>query len=347
MAKPPAVQAERKPIDTFKAHLSLAMPTLRHMIPQHVTAEKFQAMVVTAVAYDKNLLECTTESLIRETAQAAELGLSLNKSLREADILAVWNGTGNPKQAQLRPRYMGLMKLARQSGEIADIYAHVVHEGDLFEYEYGLDKRLVHRPRGTGDVTHAYVVWVMKDGTKAFEVLDRARIDKIRDRSEGYKAFKAGKIKSTPWESDYEEMCRKTAVRAGSKYMPISNEAFARAVDLDNRADASEDSKDEWHGSFTDVTDTSAGAQHTPPTTSGAEQADSLADRVTRPARLEVPESLDSDGLDYEAWGHEAVEMLRGMSIAARPAWMKVHANILRDAPQAVTAAVEAAAKKE
>ena len=209
MAKVPATTQQR-PIDAFKAQLTLAMPTLRHMIPQHVTPEKFSAQLVTAVAYDKNLLECSTESLIREVAQAAELGLSLNKSLREADILAVWGGTDKPKQAQMRPRYMGLMKLARQSGEIKDIYAHVVHAGDEFDYEYGLDRYLKHKPTGGGggEVTHAYCVWVLKDGTKAFEVMDKAALHKIRDRSEGYKAFKANKIKSTPWESDYEEMCR-------------------------------------------------------------------------------------------------------------------------------------------
>jgi recombination protein RecT len=341
MAKPPAT-TQNRPIDTFKQHLTLAMPTLRHMIPQHVTPEKFQAMVVTAVAYDKNLLECSTESLIRETAQAAELGLSLNKSLREADILTVFSG--GSKQAQMRPRYMGLMKLARQSGEIKDIYAHVVHADDEFDYEYGLDRYLKHKPCGSGDVTHAYCVWVLKDGTKAFEVIDRAALDKIRDRSEGYKAFKAGKIKSTPWESDFEEMCRKTAVRRASKYMPISNEAWARAVALDDRADASEDSRaeghEDYHGSFGgDVVDV------TPDTPSAAatSQTETLADRVAPMERLEVPDEFD--GPDYETWGKRAVEVLAGLAPSARGAWMKVHANILRDAPAAVRASVEGVVK--
>lgn len=349
MAKSTAVTATPRAIDMFKSQLSLAMPTLRHMIPGHVTPEKFSAMVVTAVAYDKNLLECSTESLIRETAQAAELGLSLNKSLREADILTVWNNSIGKKEAQMRPRYMGLMKLARQSGEIADIYAHVVHDGDDFKYSLGLDKDLHHIPGGDGEITHAYVVWKLKDGTKAFEVLDRKRLDKIRDRSEGYKAFKANKIKSTPWDSDHEEMCRKTAVRAGSKYMPISNEAWAKAVAIDNRADASEDSKDDdaWHGTFTDVTDVgtggscgvdSAGAT----STAAAAQTNNLADRLT-PTRLDVPEGMD--GPDYFLWQTQAVLLLQALPPGARAGWLKVHANILRDAPPEVVEAVQGVGK--
>lgn len=340
MAKPPAVR-ETRPIDVFKTHLTLAMPTLRHMIPTHVSAEKFQAMIVTAVAYDKNLLECTPESLVREAAQAAELGLSLNKSLREADILTVWNGSAQRKEAQMRPRYMGLMKLARQSGEIADIYAHVVHEGDSFSYELGLDKKLHHVPGGDGQVTHSYCVWATKDGVKAFEVLDRKRLDNIRDRSEGYRAFKANKIKSTPWESDYEEMCRKTAVRAASKYMPISNEAWAKAVSLDNRGDADE-AAPEMAGDYTDVTDTP-----TPTPDAGKTQADKLADRVAPQAAATATANVDRldpvdgfDGPDYFAWKDAALAALAGLPAPARKQWIARHADVLKAAPPEVAEAV-------
>lgn len=336
MAKPPAVQTDKRPVDVFKSQLTLAMPTLRHMIPAHISPDKFSAMVVTAVAYDKNLLECSTESLIRETAQAAELGLSLNKSLREADILTVWNASAGRKEAQMRPRYMGLMKLARQSGEIADIYAHVVHEGDDFQYSLGLDKRLHHVPGGAGDVTHAYVVWQTKDGIKAFEVLERKRLDNIRDRSEGYKAFKANKIKSTPWESDYEEMCRKTAVRAGSKYMPISNEKWASAVAADDRGDSSEDPA-EFHGSYTDVTDTTPAA----PSEAARSATEKLAERIApaSPDRLDPPEGFE--GPDYATWGKEAVAILTPLAPSKRTEWRKRHADIIAAAPEEVAQKVE------
>jgi recombination protein RecT len=36
-----------------------------------------------------------------------------------------------------------------QSGEVMKADARVVREGDEFEFEYGLDERLVHRPVGS------------------------------------------------------------------------------------------------------------------------------------------------------------------------------------------------------
>ena len=227
------------PVDNFKRELELASPMILKLVPAHVSPEKFKAMVVMAVSNNPKLMECTPASLLRATADSAELGLSLNPNLKECDILPVWGPNGSV--AQCRPRAGGLMKLARQTGEIADIYAHEVHENDTFEVEYGLEKKLVHKPASgdRGKITHGYVVWVSKEGNKGFEVVDQKRIDRAKGASEGYKAFKAGKIKSTPWATDEGEMVRKTAVRAGSKYMPMSSEsdAFRRAMQLENEID--------------------------------------------------------------------------------------------------------------
>ena len=224
------------PIDTFKSELQLAAPTIAKMLPAHLTFERFQAMVIMAVSQNPKLMECSPQSLLRATADAAELGLSLNPNMRECDILPVWSPNGSV--AQCRPRAGGLMKLARQTGDIKDIYAHEVYENDVFEVEYGLDRKLIHKPSvgDRGNIVAGYVVWVSSDGSKGFEVVDQKRIDRAKSASEGYKAFKAGKIKSTPWATDEGEMVRKTAVRAGSKYMPMSSEsdAFRRAMSLEN-----------------------------------------------------------------------------------------------------------------
>lgn len=222
-------------IDQFKTSLQLAEPTLRKMIPAHIPYDRFQAQLVTAVAYNPRLLECTSSSLVRAAAECVSIGLSLSPTMKEADILPVWGKDGT--EAQFRPRYIGLMKLARQSGEIASIYSHEVYERDEFDYAYGLDKRLHHKP-ATGDrgkIIAAYCVWQTKDGTKEFEVVDEKRIERAKNASEGLKAYKNGKIKSTPWVTDEGEMTRKTAVHAAAKYFPRSTEsdAFLRALHAD------------------------------------------------------------------------------------------------------------------
>jgi recombination protein RecT len=64
-------------------------------------------------------------------------------------------------------------------------------------------------------------------------------IHKIRDRSDGYKAFKKGSIKSTPW-SDYEgEMCKKTVLSRLLKRVPMSADLveFLRKDEIADYAD--------------------------------------------------------------------------------------------------------------
>lgn len=117
--------------------------------------------------------------------------------------------------------------LARRSGEISTIQAHVVCKGDRFEFELGLDPRLSHVPSlegGEREITHAYMVAHLKDGGVQVEVMTKADIDRIRSRS---RSGGAG-----PWVTDYKEMARKTVVRRGMKYLPLTTEVReAVAVD--------------------------------------------------------------------------------------------------------------------
>ena len=40
----------------------------------------------------------------------------------------------------------GLLDLAYRSGEVSTVMAQVVYENDEFEYSFGLEPKLVHRP---------------------------------------------------------------------------------------------------------------------------------------------------------------------------------------------------------
>ena len=64
----------------------------------------------------------------------------------------------------------------------------------------------------------------LKDGGHAIEVMSYDEIEAVRSRS---KAAKSG-----PWVTDWEEMARKTVVRRGSKYLPLSIES-QRAIAQD------------------------------------------------------------------------------------------------------------------
>ena len=129
-------------------------------------------------------------------------------------------------KAQLIPMVSGLITLAYNAGFVID--AQVVREADEFSYELGLDPWLKHRPtsgqgRGTDNpVIFAYAIsWPMGHrADRVFDVLDLPDIIARRDKSAGWKAFKAGKIKNTPWSTDFPPMARKSAVRARANHLP-------------------------------------------------------------------------------------------------------------------------------
>lgn len=228
-----AAPAAAKPIDRFKAELELRKAMLAPMLPQRVPFDRFVSGVCTAVAFNPKLMDADRASLFRAAATAAELGLSLNPAMGECDILPVWNNKLGKNEAQCRPRVKGMMKLARNSGEIAKIYAHVAYENDKFEWELGLNKRLVHVPRRDqrGEMAYAYCVWKTTDGEEDFEVMSRQEIYKIRGRSSSKN--KNGEV-TGPWITDEEEMWRKTVVKRATKYMPLSAEALVKAAKVDN-----------------------------------------------------------------------------------------------------------------
>lgn len=332
------------PIDSFKKELKLMEPNFRPLLPSSIKPEKFEALVVSAVTGNPKLLECTRESLWKSCAQGAELGLSLNPTMGEADILSVWNNRLRANEAQFRPRYKGLMKLAMQSGEVTSIRSVIVHENDKFEVIEGLRRDLIHKPalKNRGDMTHVYCVWTLRGVDEPqFEVMDREQVYKIRGRSSSKN--KDGNVVG-PWVTDEPEMWRKTVVRRASKYMPISCEAFVRAVAVDNMAEGGMTIEVTPDGEFIEVVPDDVVVE--------ASQVDSIEDILPddepaptrRPAKKEalvdevdMPtyERMDFGPTDtWETWCTRAGTLLKSVPKEHRGLWGSLHADLLAEAEE-------------
>lgn len=311
------------PIDSFKQELKLMAPQFRALLPKGMTLDKFMSVVAMAVTNNPKLLECTKESLWKACAQSAEVGLSLNPTLAEADILPVENWMTKKLEAQFRPRYKGLMSLALRSGEVTSIRAKLVHEKDEFIVTEGLNPDIYHKP-ATGDrgaLTHAYCVWRLKSQAEAeFEVMDRSQIMKIKARSPSVKSGKG------PWSTDEEEMWRKTVVRRATKYMPISCEAFQRAVAVDNIAEFGGEVDITEDGEFIDVTAT---VHDEPEAAQVAEIEDSLPDGDNIP----LVEFSPTD--TWQTWCLKAGNAVKAMPKDKRAAWAEAHEALLNEAEEA------------
>lgn len=224
----------QSPINTFRGVLERMKPQIQLALPKHVSPDRMLRIVLTTVRRTPKLLECTRVSLLGCIVQCAQLGLEPDGLLGHAYLLPFFNNRQNRMECQLIVGYKGLLKLARQSGEIASISARVVHERDDFEFEYGLEEKLRHVPSmepDPGKPVYAYAIFRLKDGSHHFDVMSAREIESIRKRS---KAANNG-----PWVTDPEEMWKKTVLRRASKMSPASIEdRMARAIVLDEKADA-------------------------------------------------------------------------------------------------------------
>ena len=241
IAKP----APPNPQSLLRAELDRIKPALQAVLPKHVTADRMLKVILSATARQPELLECTTASICRALMQAAELGLEIGGLLGEA-YLVPFNvkvrGYGNTpdrweKQATCIPGYKGLIKLSRQSGEIATVVARLVYRSDKFELDLAKNT-ISHVPdyegaMGDDDIKCAYCLVTYVGGELQFDVMTRQQIESIRKRS------KAGT--SGPWVTDYGEMCRKTVTKRTLKYAPVSAERLNRAVEIDTENDVAID----------------------------------------------------------------------------------------------------------
>lgn len=326
--------AGQKPIQVFQQRLTLQRRFIEPQLPAHIKYEKFEASLMAAVLAKPDLMDTDPASLFRAARDAAELGLSLNPSLGEADILKVWNNKINGYEAQFRPRYGGLMKLARQSGDVKKIEAHIVHKNDEFQEERGLNPILIHKPArdNPGPATHAYCVWKLADGEKQFEVMTAEQILAIKARTSS--KTREGKIVG-PWITDEEEMWRKTVVRRASKYMPRSAESFAKAVALDNLRESGVDARVENGEVIFDAEDITAG-----PGEPAAEVVQNLEKKVAKkdepkdapePLTKIVPNETEG-GWDWVEWGERAAAAAAACPKERRDEWREMHKKALASA---------------
>jgi recombination protein RecT len=223
----------------YKSALSKAQAQIVAVIPEYLSPERMIQIAVMSVYRSPLLQQCHPMSVVAAVVEAAACGLEPGGPLQQGDLLPVWNNKAGTYECQFRPRYAGLVQLARNTDELNDIYAEVVYKTDCFEYEMGLDRKLSHRrelssvERKDADIVAAYAVAKLKNGETNFVVLERWELDKIRSVSESEKAKAKGKIKETTWDTWYGEMAKKSAVKRVCKLIPKSTR-LARAIQSDN-----------------------------------------------------------------------------------------------------------------
>lgn len=205
---------------TIEDYLKKMAPAMAQALPKHMDVDRLMRLAMTTIRTTPALKEADVASLLGAVMQAAQLGLEPGL-LGHCYLLPFKNSKKGITEVQFIIGYKGMIDLARRSGQIQNIYAHAVYEKDEFEYELGLEPKLVHKPcmeSDRGQLIGAYAVAHFKDGGYQFEFMPKAEIEKRKARS------KAANSSYSPWTTDYEEMAKKTVIRHMWKYLPISVE---------------------------------------------------------------------------------------------------------------------------
>lgn len=192
-----------------------------------INPKRFLATAKTAVqnhADKDRLAQADRQSLYLAIKSSATDGLMPDN--REAALVIYGN------KVQYQPMVQGLVKLARQSGEIESLGAFVVFERDTFIYRVGQDSLPLHEAGGdkgwfSSDRGEPIGVWAyvkLKTGDYLEPVmLTKERIDRIAQRSKQAKNY------SPKLGLDWEEFWKKAAIRNILKYAPKTTQ-LERAI---------------------------------------------------------------------------------------------------------------------
>lgn len=190
-----------------------------------ISVKKFVRVAQTAVQMEPKLLgdDVNRQSLYAALTRCAQDGLLPDK--KEA-ALVPFKG-----EVQYMPMIGGILKKIRNSGELVDIGASLVREGEAFRRwtdEGG--EHLLHEQDPFSDqaVRGVYAYARTKDGGFYLELMSVAEVEKVRNVS---RAKEAG-----PWTVWWNEKAKVAVMRRLSKRLPMSTdveEFMQRTIDAE------------------------------------------------------------------------------------------------------------------
>lgn len=191
-----------------------------------ISVDRFLATAKTAVqthADKDRLAKADRNSLYLAIKRAATDGLMPGNG--EAALVVYGD------QVQYQPMVQGLVRLARNSGEIESINSEVVYENDDFVLGYDTDGiTFKHNPDWKNERGSPVLVWAsvkLKSGEIIARAYPKSRIMQIATRSKMAGNYDPQKGK------DWEEFWRKAAIRNILKYAPKSTH-LDKALESDN-----------------------------------------------------------------------------------------------------------------
>ena len=225
-----------------KQVMTPAMGEIMKALPSSLKPEKFEAAFVAAVISNSDILRCSEASLRSALLKAAADGQLPDG--RHAALVPNWNSKKGHLEATYVPMVKGIVNKAAEQGNVVSITAELVYAEDELVIDLADPAKTIHTFPGfgvnRGECVGAYAIFRGKGGEVIHrELMDRPDIDKARNASK--------MKKSVIWEKWFGEMVRKTVIRRGSKYVPMSSELRHLIERDDEHVSFKEEKPDDWN----------------------------------------------------------------------------------------------------
>lgn len=222
-----AIDKAQNPIKEFSGFLDKLKPQLALAMPKHLNADRMARLALTAFSGNRDLQQCTPQSIAGSLMTAGQLGLE--PGVNGQGYLIPYKGT-----CTFVPGWKGLVDLVSRAGR-ATVWTGAVMPGDNFDYQLGDEPFCRHKPGDEvgGQWTHVYAIGRVRDAQMAvIEVWTRA---KVANHLATYNKVGARHY-ANQGENNFEKYGRKVALLQVLKYMPQSVEV-ANATRLADMAD--------------------------------------------------------------------------------------------------------------
>lgn len=243
LSKTREVASAETPRQQLNAALAKFRPQLEVALPAQMTVDRFISLVNGAVSKNPAIAECDPASILQSVGQAARTGLEIDM-MGHAYLVPYFDSNKGKKICQFIPGWQGIVDLINRS-EKATVWTGAVFDGDLFDYELGLNPFVRHRNEAAVETkdTLLYVYAIGQRITpKGYEplppIIEVWKKAKIEHHLQTYN--KVGKnhyaLKN---DNNFIQYARKIPLLQVAKYMPKSAE-ISKAIEAANRADTGE-----------------------------------------------------------------------------------------------------------
>ena len=195
-----------------------------------MTPAQFKQIVINELKRSPKLQEAFVKnpaSLFASILHCAEMGLNPSQMVGEFFFI--------PYKDSITPilGYKGLLTLLMRSSKVKKIWSEVVYEDDDFEYELGLEPKLLHTPnhhsvRNSKNIKCIY----------ACAKIENEVIFKVMFKNEIQNIINMSKVPNDLFFNDKKDpeqwMAKKTVLKQLAKLMPKDDDRLKKAVSMDD-----------------------------------------------------------------------------------------------------------------